>query len=539
MSLRIQDLRSRLAITISAVMAILAMAGIAVAQDQPVPKVDIFAGYSWADSNGARVGGTRLRSWPAGGGAAVTYNFNKYFGGTVDFATHYTTKNTDSFNLDSHYLTVMIGPKFTYRSEHFAPFIEALVGLSRLTPDTFRSNSKIGFQGGGGIDLTVNRHFGVRVAQVDYIAADHRFAPASIAPATKFGGVRLQSGVIFSFGGGEQGPPPAASCSLQPSQVMAGDPVKVTATASNFPKKATLSYNWTTTGGKVSGNDANTTVDTTGLAPGNYTVTANATDNKKATAQCTASFTVQTPPPPPPKNPPTMSCSTNPATVRAGEPSTVTCDCKSPDGRTVNVNNWTASSGKLSGTGATATLDTAGAAPGPITISASCSDDRGLNTQANASVNVEAPPPPPTASKSCEFDFTNKAKLARVDNAAKACLDGAADSLTQNPNAKAVLVGQQDTTERPRPPRLAEERAVNAKAYLTSGENQKAIDASRIEPRAGSAGGAKIEVWIVPEGATFDQTGTTPVNEARIKPQMRKPAPPKHRPARKKAAKPA
>ena len=236
----------------------------------------------------------------------------------------------------------------------------------------------------------------------------------------------------------------------------------------------------------------------------------------------------------PPKNPPTISCSANPSTVKSGEASTITCDCKSPDGRQVSLSNWTASSGKISGTGNTATLDTAGAAAGPINVSATCSDDRGLTAQGSASVTVENPPPAPTASKVCEFEFNNKAKPARVDNAAKGCLDGAADSLLNSPNSKAVLVGEQGEKEKPKAPKLAAQRAVNAKAYLTSGENQKAVDPSRIEPRTGSATEQKVEVWVIPEGATFDQPGTSAVDESKVKGQSRTAAPAKK--ARKKAA---
>jgi outer membrane protein OmpA-like peptidoglycan-associated protein len=216
-----------------------------------------------------------------------------------------------------------------------------------------------------------------------------------------------------------------------------------------------------------------------------------------------------------------MSCSANPTTVRSGESATVTCECTSPDGRPVTVSNWTASGGRVSGTGNTATLDTAGAAPGSITVSASCSDDRGLTTQAKASVNVEAPPEKPKASKLTEIFF--KQNNARVDNAAKGALDGVADRLLQDPNAKAVIVGQFDPAER-NGQRLAAQRAVNTKAYLTSGENQKAVDASRLEVRTGSDGGMRVEVYIVPEGATFEEPNTTPVDETKVKPSAARPA---------------
>src|SRR5262249_27726117 len=201
----------------------------------------------------------------------------------------------------------------------------------------------------------------------------------------------------------------------------------------------------------------------------------------KQNAEATTAFTVKEPP----RNAPKMSCSANPTTVRSGESATITCECTSPDGRSVSVGNWTASAGKATGSGNTATLDTAGVAPGAINVSATCTDDRGLNVQASSTVNVEAPPEKPKASKLTEIFF--KQNNARVDNAAKGALDGVADRLLQDPNARAVIVGQFDPNEK-NGQRLAAQRAVNAKAYLTSGENQKAVDGSRIEVRTGSDG---------------------------------------------------
>ena len=48
------------------------------------------------------------------------------------------------------------------------------------------------------------------------------------------------------------------------------------------------------------------------------------------------------------------------------------------------------------------------------------------------------------------------------------------------------IVGNAEPTEKR--PNLAAERAVNSKAYLTSGEAQLGIDPSRIETRTGNAG---------------------------------------------------
>jgi len=132
--------------------------------------------------------------------------------------------------------------------------------------------------------------------------------------------------------------------------------------------------------------------------------------------------------------------------------------------------------------------------------------------------NPPAPPPPPQASKLTDCDFENMAKIGkpwRVDNECKGKLDDVAKNLQQNADNKLVIVGNAEPTEKR--PNLAAERAVNSKAYLTSGEAKLGIDPNRIECRTGSAGTKTAEYWIVPAGATFSETGTQVVDESVVK----------------------
>jgi hypothetical protein len=118
-----------------------------------------------------------------------------------------------------------------------------------------------------------------------------------------------------------------------------------------------------------------------------------------------------------------------------------------------------------------------------------------------------------------------------VDNTCKAVLDDVAQRLQHEPDAKLVIVGNADPSEKRK--NLAAERAVDSKAYLSGGEAKQAIDATRIETRTGSGGTKTADYWIVPSGATFSGEGTEPVDETKVK------AVPDHpRPAAKKAAKP-
>jgi hypothetical protein len=125
-----------------------------------------------------------------------------------------------------------------------------------------------------------------------------------------------------------------------------------------------------------------------------------------------------------------------------------------------------------------------------------------------------------------ECAYPNVKKPWRVDNTCKAELDDVALKLQQDPDAKLVVVGNSEPTEKRK--NLAAERALNVKAYISGGEAKQNIDPSRIEARTGNAGTATSEQWIVPAGATFPGANTTtPVDETKVKavPDHPKPVP--------------
>jgi hypothetical protein len=492
------------------------------AQDQTPPKADFFLGYQWLNPGGDQpvpgsnpVIGVKTPSMPAGFGLAGAYNFHPNIALEGDLGANFHSPGQSIY-------TVSVGPRFTWRSEGINMFLHTLVGLNRLEVPGVGNHNAVGAILGGGLDLGITKTIGIRLFEADYVWARHNFA--NVVPPTlpdlqrpTYNGARIRSGLVVNLGG-EEPVPVAASCSIQPSEVMVGEPITVTATASNFNPKHTLTYTWSSTGGKITGKDTTASIDTNDVAGGSYTATARVTDpkaKKNNEASCSAQFTVKEPP----KNPPTMSCTANPTSLQAGATSTITCDCKSPDNVSVNVAGWTATGGTVSGSGNTATLNTTGASPGAITVSATCTDARGLTASANTEVTVEnPPPPPPQASKLSECSYPNKMKPWRVDNTCKAVLDDVAQALKNQADANLVAVGFADPNEAKKRKNLAAERAVNAKAYLTGGEAKQSIDASRIEVRTGPGGGQKAEFWIVPAGATFNEPDTQPVDETKVKP---------------------
>jgi outer membrane protein OmpA-like peptidoglycan-associated protein len=382
-------------------LTLLVTAGPAAAQSESTPKWDIFAGYQWLHPGIRTPAAFSVPSsptpfvvpdMPVGLGGAVTYNFDPHWGMEVDLG-----HNTHD---GSYVSTISGGPRFIWRTEGANFFMHGLVSYNRLAvKDIANRSNGVGLLLGGGMDLPFNKVFAIRLFQVDYVWAHHHFSdlagpefPDLRRPQME--GVRLRTGVVFSFGGAEA-PAPIAACSVQPTEVMVGEPLTATVQASNFNPKHTVTYSWSGNGGKVTGKDTTASIDTNDTPPGAYTITAHVTDPKarKANeASCSASYTIK---PLPPKNPPTMSLSANPTELTPGGAVNVSANCTSPDGVPVTVANWTSTLGTLSGSGNSATLNTSGLPPGPVTITANCTDSRGLNAQASTQVTLQNPPPPP------------------------------------------------------------------------------------------------------------------------------------------------
>lgn len=473
-----------------ALAAVIMMAGNAFAQDEQPSKVDIFAGYAYYNPGGS-LGPAKLRAVEKGYTISTTYFFNKNWGVTLDSGGH--------FGDDANYGTIMVGPTVRFPMEHVSPFIHGLVGLHRMNPAGLDGNNGIGLMTGGGLDMGITKRIAWRMIQADFVYGHHRFnlGGTPVRPDNK--GARLASGLVFKFGTiGPPPPPPSAACSVQPTEVFEGEPVTATLNTSNFNPKKTVTYAWSGTGVNVSGTGTTTQIDTKGLQPGSYSVKATATESAKRMADCTASFTVKQP------RAPEVSCSASPSTVQTGGSSTITANGRSADNRNLTY-SFTSSGGRVSGSGNTATLSTAGAQPGTITVNCNVADDRNLTGTGSTSVTVEAPPqappppPAPEASKLNEIAFKNNS--ARVDNAAKAILDDVALRLQRDADAKVVILGG---TEGKEAKTIAAQRAKNAKAYLVK---EKGIDASRISLRSGNTG-RTAEIWWVPAGAPAPTAGT-------------------------------
>jgi outer membrane protein OmpA-like peptidoglycan-associated protein len=292
--------------------------------------------------------------------------------------------------------------------------------------------------------------------------------------------------------------PPTLSCAAEGAAVLAGEPVRLTATASTT-SGGTLTYTWATTAGRIEGTGPTARLDTTGLAPGSYAVTVRVDDGKGGFADCTAQVSVKSPPPPPPPpKPPTATCRVDKSSVAPGEVVALSATASSPDNRRLNY-DWTVTGGRVTGSGPAVRWDTTGLSTGAYTATVRVADDRGLSASCSAAINVQAPPPPPRAARLNECKF--KARSPRVDNVCKAVLDDVALRLQNEPGSRAALIGSHTATEARAKAlqSLNVERASNVKAYLV---REKGIDTGRIDVRT-IADSETVQIWLAPRGASM------------------------------------
>ncbi len=292
---------------------------------------------------------------------------------------------------------------------------------------------------------------------------------------------------------------PMASCSASPGSVYAGsgDPITVRATASD-PDGNPLSYEWTATGGSVTGTGSEVRWSSAGTAPGTYSVTARVSDGAGGSASCAVDVRVD----PKPNAPPAMTCSVDRASVLVGERVRITGRASDADNDPLTY-SWRSNGGQIQGTGASVQLDTSGLAPGRYTVTGRVDDGRSGAADCTTTVDVQAPPPPPQATKLNECFFRSSGS-ARIDNVCKRILDDVALRMQSDARATIVVVGHADPRE-PRSARLAQGRGDNAVKYLTG----RGVDAGRmgVRPATGQAGAGaqnrRLDIIWVPQGATY------------------------------------
>jgi hypothetical protein len=154
---------------------------------QETPKVQIFTGYSnmWAsfNANDFDLNGFNI---------SAQENLNSWFGGVLDFSTHFGSENGFKTNVES----LSYGPVFTYRkNKTVIPFAHAMVGVERGGTNYLnisQPEERLALLGGGGIDFRLRHNVYLRLVQVDYV--ESQFSN------TRQNNLRISGGLIFNLG---------------------------------------------------------------------------------------------------------------------------------------------------------------------------------------------------------------------------------------------------------------------------------------------------------------------------------------------------
>jgi hypothetical protein len=475
-------------------------------------RFDLYGGYGYLHPVNSDIGNVQYQPINPGAIVSAAAYFNRYIGVQAEGSFFPHGPNDCVF-------TAQAGPILRYQKNRWLPFAHVLGGGAKVGGPIFQPCTwGWGVTSGIGLDYILpafNNRIAIRPIQADfhYSHVDYG-APA---PGLVTGGVgdiyayRLSAGVVLRLGQITPPPPVQLGCSVQPANIFPGDPVTVTATASNLDLKKKATYTWSVSAGHITGTDATATVTTAGLAPGDYTVSGHVSEGMRPgqQASCTASFRVHA------YEPPTISCSANPSTVMPGDSSTITSVANSPQNRPLNY-SYSASAGQIGSSTSTATLNTTGASPGAINVTCNVVDDLGKQATANTSVTITAPPPPPPPQvrNLCSISFERDRKRpVRVDNEAKGCLDEVALTLNRESSAKLIIVGKHSADETPD---AAAQRDLNVAQYLTQ---EKGIDPSRIELRTGGDLTRSLDNILVPPGATFTPGDTNTFDTNSVKRQ--------------------
>jgi len=266
--------------------------------------------------------------------------------------------------------------------------------------------------------------------------------------------------------------------------------VSVSTTAVD-PENDTLVYNYTVSGGKITGTGANVTWDLTGVRPGTYTVTAGVDDGcgvcgqtKTETitvAECTGCTPIA----------PDCECATvsvnGPAGITApGATMTFTANLSGGTQESPTY-NWSVSAGEIESGQGTSTITVRVPADGVNNITATV-EVGGLCAGCQNTGSETAGVAPPEVNPIPVDEFGKK-----VDDEVKAIIDNFYIQLNNNPDAQGYIINY-GTAAEIRRRRAQIMKAINFRKYP--------VDRVTFVDGGDQGTGVNTKLWLVPSGAT-------------------------------------
>jgi outer membrane protein OmpA-like peptidoglycan-associated protein len=211
--------------------------------------------------------------------------------------------------------TFTAGPRFSYGFHRFTPFGEVLLGGAHGGDSYFPSAtssspsaSSFAVSTGGGLDIGLTPRFAIRAFDLRYLRTSF---PNGVN--NEQNQLMIGAGLVIKFSSHNPkpvplpppvqaaAPPPpppppsvAFTCGTNVANVPLGQMVVITGQATTEPGQLNLDYSWSTDGGTIEGSGATVSINTTGMAIGDYRVKGHASvvSAQSTGGDCVAVFRV-------------------------------------------------------------------------------------------------------------------------------------------------------------------------------------------------------------------------------------------------------
>jgi outer membrane protein OmpA-like peptidoglycan-associated protein len=271
-----------------------------------VPRLDLSVGYNFVRSNAPPSG---CNCFDAHGGyASASVHVTSWLGFEGE-VTGQHQNHIGNLGQDLTLLTFAGGPKFQYPGHRLVPFGEVLIGGAHGSDSYFPSGTtysttatSIAVSAGGGLEVGLNRRLSVRAFDVQYLKTQF---PNGTNNSQNH--LDASAGIVFKFGtlAGKPATVPysyvredniALSCTSSVSNLDQGDTLEIYGSTLTEPDKLQVTYDWTSTVGKIVGTGKRVLLDTQGVPPGNYHVIGRAVTvgQKTMSADCDVPFRIKT-----------------------------------------------------------------------------------------------------------------------------------------------------------------------------------------------------------------------------------------------------
>ena len=206
-------------------------------------------------------------------------------------------------NVDMHLDALRLNGLYNFGAgKPFRPFLTAGVGYEKTDVVDYGQSCDFGFNAGGGVRWFMSPHWNLR--------ADGRYVRTNVGDQVDEAQENVEAtlGLSWVFGGGGSEPvenvsvtpppqnqPPTVTCASERAEILPGENVTIRATASD-PDGDPLTYDWSTTGGRVTGTGASAKLDFTGATPpATATITVRVSDGHSHTVSCNSDVALREP----------------------------------------------------------------------------------------------------------------------------------------------------------------------------------------------------------------------------------------------------